>query len=50
MRAKQKTKSLPKPRKQRPERLAEKLLEIRQKLGLSQGGMMKRLGEDETKR
>ncbi len=32
----------------RPERLAEKLLEVREKLGLSQNGMIRRLGlEDE---
>jgi transcriptional regulator with XRE-family HTH domain len=30
--------------------LAEKLLEIRLKLGLSQGDMMRRLGDDESKR
>jgi transcriptional regulator with XRE-family HTH domain len=30
--------------RQRPERLAEKLLEIRQKLGLSQNGMIRRMG------
>jgi transcriptional regulator with XRE-family HTH domain len=30
--------------------LAEKLLEIRLQLGLSQGDMMRRLGDDESKR
>src|SRR5262245_29750087 len=32
----------------RPARLAEKLLDIRQALGLSQNGMLKRLGFDQT--
>lgn len=36
--------------KKRPERLPEKLLEIRTKLGLSQGGMSRRLGGDESER
>lgn len=36
--------------KKRPGRLPEKLLEIRVKLGLSQGGMSKRLGGEETER
>jgi transcriptional regulator with XRE-family HTH domain len=36
--------------KKRPERLPEKLLEIRTKLGLSQGGMSRRLGGDEAER
>lgn len=36
--------------KKRPERLPEKLLEIRTKLGLSQGGMSRRLGGEETER
>ncbi len=41
----------PKPKRRRPERLAEKLLEIRTKLELSQGGMVRRLGlEDELER
>lgn len=30
--------------RKKPERLAEKLLEIRQKLGLSQNGLIRRLG------
>lgn len=34
--------------RQRPERLPEKLLEIRQKLGLSQNGMVRRLGLEEV--
>jgi transcriptional regulator with XRE-family HTH domain len=33
--------------RKRPERLAEKLLEIRLKLGLSQNGLIRRLGLDE---
>jgi transcriptional regulator with XRE-family HTH domain len=40
----------PEPKRKRQARLAEKLLEIRLKLGLSQGDMMRRLGEDEAKR
>jgi len=37
--------------RKRPKRLPEKLLEIRQKLGLSQNGMVRRLGlEDEIER
>jgi transcriptional regulator with XRE-family HTH domain len=36
--------------KKRPERLPEKLLEIRMKLGLSQGGMSRRLGGMEAER
>jgi transcriptional regulator with XRE-family HTH domain len=36
--------------KKKPGRLAEKLLEIRTKLGLSQGGMSRRLGGDEAER
>lgn len=41
----------PKPKRKRPERLAEKLLEIRTKLGLSQGGMVRHLElEDELER
>ncbi len=37
--------------RKRPERLPEKLLEIRLKLGLSQNGMVRRLGlEDEIER
>ncbi|HEX8161917.1 MAG TPA: helix-turn-helix transcriptional regulator [Pyrinomonadaceae bacterium] len=34
--------------RERPERLAEKLLHIRNALGLSQGGMLSRLGRGET--
>jgi transcriptional regulator with XRE-family HTH domain len=33
--------------RKKPERLAEKLLEIRQKLGLSQNGLIQRLGLSE---
>jgi transcriptional regulator with XRE-family HTH domain len=36
--------------KRRPKRLASKLLQIRQGLGLSQGEMSKRLGGDDTER
>jgi transcriptional regulator with XRE-family HTH domain len=36
--------------KKRPRRLPGKLLEIREKLGLSQGGMCRRLGRDEVER
>jgi transcriptional regulator with XRE-family HTH domain len=36
--------------KKRPERLPEKLLEIRTKLRLSQGGMSRRLGGEESER
>jgi transcriptional regulator with XRE-family HTH domain len=36
--------------KKKPERLPEKLLEIRTKLGLSQGGMSRRLGGEEAER
>jgi transcriptional regulator with XRE-family HTH domain len=34
--------------RRKPERLAEKLLAIREKFGLSQNGMIRRLGLDET--
>jgi transcriptional regulator with XRE-family HTH domain len=34
--------------RERPERLAEKLLHIRTALGLSQGGMLSRIGRGET--
>lgn len=36
----------PKQKRKRPSRLAEKLLEVRVKLGLSQGAMVSRLGMD----
>jgi transcriptional regulator with XRE-family HTH domain len=36
--------------KKRPKRLPEKLLEIRTELGLSQGGMSRRLGGEESER
>jgi transcriptional regulator with XRE-family HTH domain len=36
--------------KKKPERLPEKLLAIRTKLGLSQGGMSRRLGGEESER
>lgn len=40
-----------KPKRKRPERLAEKLLQIRKALGLSQDGMLRVLGlEDELQR
>lgn len=50
MRAGRRGAGRPESKRKRPERLGEKLLEIRLKLGLSQGEMMRRLGEDETKR
>lgn len=50
MRAVRKGSGRPDPKRKRQERLAEKLLEIRLKLGLSQGDMMRRLGNDESKR
>lgn len=34
--------------RERPKRLAEKLLEIRTRLGLSQSEMLRRIGADET--
>lgn len=37
-------KSKPKPKRKRPTRLAEKLLEVRNKLQLSQGAMLRLLG------
>ncbi len=41
----------PKSKRKKPERLASKLLEIRVRLDLSQGGMLKHLGiEDELER
>ena len=44
-------KSKPLPKRRRPIRLAEKLLEIRTKLELSQGGMLRHLGlESEMER
>ena len=44
-------KSKPKPKRKRPTRLAVKLLELRNKLHLSQGGMLRRLGlENEMER
>lgn len=44
-------KAKPKPKRRKPERLAGKLLEIRTKLQLSQGEMVRRLGlEDEIER
>lgn len=44
-------KSKPNHKRKRPTRLAEKLLEIRSKLHLSQGGMLRQLGlEDEMER
>jgi transcriptional regulator with XRE-family HTH domain len=40
-----------KPKRKQPKRLASKLLEIRERLELSQGGMLRRLGlEDELER
>jgi DNA-binding XRE family transcriptional regulator len=44
-------KSKPKPKRKKPKHLAKKLSDIRAALGLSQGGMLKRLGvEDELER
>lgn len=44
-------KSTPKPKRKRPTRLAEKLLEVRNKLHLSQGNMLRQLGlENEMER
>lgn len=41
----------PRPKRKKPVRLAEKLLAIREQLGLSQGGLIRRLGlEDELER
>ena len=46
-----KSKGQPKQKRRRPERLAGKLSEIRARLGLSQGEMVRRLGlEDELER
>lgn len=50
MRAGRKGSGRTEPKRKRQERLAEKLLEIRLELGLSQGDMMRRLGDDESKR
>ena len=41
----------PQPKRKKPARLAEKLLRIREQLGLSQGGLLRHLGlEDELER
>jgi transcriptional regulator with XRE-family HTH domain len=50
MRGTRKGAGRPEPKRKRQERLAKKLLEIRLKLGLSQGDMIRRLGDDESKR
>jgi transcriptional regulator with XRE-family HTH domain len=45
------SKQWPKQKRKKPKQLAAKLLEIRTRLDLSQGGMLKRLGvEDELER
>src|SRR5438270_11950488 len=49
--AKRKTRGRPQPKRRKPARLAEKLLAIREQLGLSQGGIIRHLGlEDELER
>lgn len=51
MAGKQKSRQSPKSKRLRPARLAEKLLLIRQELGLSQGGLVRHLGlEDQIGR
>ncbi|MCA1849588.1 MAG: helix-turn-helix domain-containing protein [Acidobacteria bacterium] len=51
MAAKRKARGRPQPKRKKPARLAEKLLTIRQQLGLSQGGLIRHLGlEDELER
>src|SRR2546423_14589919 len=49
--AKRKARERPRPKRRKPARLAEKLLAIREQLGLSQGGIIRHLGlEDEVGR
>src|SRR2546421_9954486 len=49
--AKHKVRGRPRPKRRQPARLAEKLLAIREQLGLSQGGLIRRFGlEDELER
>lgn len=51
MAGKQKNRQSPKSKRLRPARLAEKLLQIRNELGLSQGGLVRHLGlEDQIGR
>jgi transcriptional regulator with XRE-family HTH domain len=51
MKAKEKGHQRPKPKRKKPARLSAKLLAIREKLGLSQGGLLRHLGlEDELER
>lgn len=45
--AKRKGRERPRPKRKKPARLAEKLLAIREQLGLSQGGVIRRLGLDD---
>jgi transcriptional regulator with XRE-family HTH domain len=47
MRTKPRKDARPPSKRKKPERLAEKLLEIRKRLKLSQGGIIKRLGLEE---
>lgn len=51
MKARQAGSGRPQPKRKKPSRLAEKLLSIRERLGLSQGGLIRHLGlEDELER
>lgn len=51
MKARQAASGRPQPKRKKPSRLAEKLLSIRERLGLSQGGLIRHLGlEDELER
>lgn len=51
MKAKHTEQKRPQPKRKKPARLAEKLLTIRERLGLSQGGLIRHLGlEDELER
>ena len=48
MAGKRKSEQRPKPKRRKPARLAEKLLHIRNHLGLSQGELIRRLGLEDT--
>lgn len=51
MGSKRRGRERPQPKRKKPARLAEKLLTIREQLGLSQGGLLRHLGlEDELER
>ena len=51
MKARQGLRRRARPKRKKPERLAEKLLTIREQLGLSQGGLIRHFGlEDELER